>query len=745
MDQDQIKPVTPMQRMDDQDEGGIALGEIIAILFEYRWLVVSVTALGLLLGGGAAFVSRPEYRASGLIQVEEKASAALSGLKELGSLMGLAGDTTVAAEQEILASRMVLNKVIERQKLNIVAEPRYFPLLGRAVARRYGGEGINSPLMGLGSYAWGGEAIQVDALEVPRDMLDERLTLVLTDTQAFELVADNDIVVLRGTVGARAESGKYAIFVAKLEARVGTKFWLIKKSPEQAVKALSDKYTIKERGKKSGILEVSLQGVDPEKIAPVLDDILNTYVRQNVERRSAEAETTLQFLEKQLPLIKRQMDSAEAAYNAYRQSRGSLDLNIETQSVLQSLVEVDNQIVALRQERDELRQYFTGEHPRIQAADARIEKLKQRRAQFDKDVSRLPDTQQEVLRLSRDVEVSTALYTNLVNTAQQLRVSKAGTVGDVRIIDSAAVSYQPVGLKAPAFVVIGAFLGLLCAVCLVWLIRTLRVVVEDPEEIESRLGLPVYASIPHSSDEVAIARRGKSSRSGGELLAVTNPEDDAIESLRSLRTTIHFALLDAQQNSLLITGASPGLGKSFISKNLGAVLAQTGKRIVIVDADLRRGHINKDFGLRRDVGVSEYVAGSASIDDVIKPTAIPNLWVVTTGQIPPNPSELLMHLRFEELMEKLGERFDTLIVDAPPVLAVSDAAIIGRHVGATLMVARSGRHPIRELEQAVRRLSQAGVHVKGFVFNDLNTERQRYRYGYKGYVYRYSYGNNNKV
>jgi tyrosine-protein kinase Etk/Wzc len=310
----------------------------------------------------------------------------------------------------------------------------------------------------------------------------------------------------------------------------------------------------------------------------------------------------------------------------------------------------------------------------------------------------------------------------------------------VRIIDSAVVSYKPVGLKAPAIMAIGTFLGLVMAFGAVWLIRTLRVVVEDPEEIESRLGLPVYASIPHSKDEAAIAKRAKGARAS-ELLAISNPDDDAIESLRSLRTTIHFALLDSQQNSLLITGASPGLGKSFISKNLGAVLAQSGKRIVIVDADLRRGHINKEFGLRREVGISEYVADSVSIDDVIKPTAIPNLWVVTTGQIPPNPSELLMHLRFEDLLEKLGERFDTLIVDAPPILAVSDAAIIGRHVGATLMVARSGRHPIRELEQAVKRLNQAGVHVKGFVFNDLDTTRQRYRYGYKGYVYRYSYQN----
>ena len=458
-----------------------------------------------------------------------------------------------------------------------------------------------------------------------------------------------------------------------------------------------------------------------------------------MERRSAEAENTLKFLETQLPTLKQEMDAAEAAYNTYRQSRGSLDLNLETQSVLQSLVEVDNQIVALKQERDELRQSFTSEHPRVQAVDQRLDRLRERRKQFDSDVNKLPDTQQKVLRLARDVEVSTTLYTNLVNTAQQLRVSKAGTVGDVRIIDAAAVVSERVGMKTSVKIAISAVLGLLVSLGIVWLKRSLRVVIEDPEVIESQFGLPVYATIPHSEDEVALfsrARKGKH----GELLAVSKPEDDAIESLRGLRTTIHFALMDASHNSILITGSSPGLGKSFISKNLGAVLAQAGARVLIIDADLRRGHINKEFGLRREVGVSEYVAGTVKLEDIVKPTAVPNLWVVTTGQIPPNPSELLMHLRFEQMLQQLGEQFDTLIIDAPPILAVSDAAIIGRLAGATLMVARAGHHPVSELEQAVKRLNHAGVYVKGFVFNDLNTDRQRYRYGYKGYVYRYSYG-----
>ena len=414
-------------------------------------------------------------------------------------------------------------------------------------------------------------------------------------------------------------------------------------------------------------------------------------------------------------------------------------MSLETQGVLKSVVEVEDAAVKLKQEREELRQRFTAEHPTVQAVDAKLARLNDRRKQFDGEVSRLPETQQTVLRLARDVEVSTKLYTELLNTAQQLKVSKAGTVGDVRVIDPAAVARQPIGAKPLAILSIAMLLGLVVSLITIWLLRTLRVVVEDPETIEAQLGLPVYATVPHSKSELALDRRLKKGEGTGELLAVKFPEDDAIESLRSLRTTLHFALLDAQQNSLLITGSSPGLGKSFISKNLGAVLAQLGKRVVIIDADMRRGHINKEFGLPRAMGVSEFVTGQATLENIIKPTSVPNLYVVTTGQIPPNPSELLMHSRFEELLKQLSKQFDNLIVDAPPVLAVSDAAIIGRHVGATLMVARAGKHPIRELEQAVKRMNQAGVQVKGFVFNDLNTDRQRYRYGYKGYVYRYSY------
>ncbi|WP_273703896.1 polysaccharide biosynthesis tyrosine autokinase [Candidatus Accumulibacter vicinus] len=718
----------------EEAEEGLALGEIIAVLIDYRWLIATISLLAVAIGLAWLLVVKPVYRADGLLQVEEKSSG-VGSLKALQPLLG--DDTTVSAEIEILSSRMVLGRVVAKLKLDIIAKPRTLPLLGSAVAKRYEGDEPNSPWLGLSSFAWGGERIQVDSLDVPRVQLDQLHTLIAGEGGAFEVFDEDDQLVLKGKAGMRASNQDYAIFVADLKARPGTQFWLIKLSAETAIDDLRRNYSVKERGKKSGVLELSLLGQDPAEIGLVLDDIQNTYVRQNVERRSAEAEKTLKFLETQLPALKTQLDSAEAAYNNYRQSRGSLDLNLETQAILKSLVDVENAAVLLKQERDELRQHFKPEHPRIEAMDNKLQRLNERRKQFDAEVARLPDTQQTVLRLARDVEVSNRLYTELLNTAQQLRVSKAGTVGDVRVIDVAAVARKPVGAGPVAILSIALLLGLLISMLVIWVLRSLRVVVEDPEIIESQLGLPVYATVPHSKAEVELHRHGRGGTGG--LLAVVYPEEDAVESLRGLRTTLHFALLDAQRNSLLITGSSPGLGKSFVSKNLGAVLAQLDKRVVIVDADLRRGHLHKEFDIERSPGLSEYVAGQASLEEILKPTVLPTLRVVATGQIPPNPSELLMHPRFEVLLAALAANFDTVIVDAPPVLAVSDAAIIGRHVGATLMIARAGKHPIRELEQAVKRLNQAGVQVKGFVFNDLNVSRQNYRYGYKGYVYRYSY------
>lgn len=718
----------------------INLGEIIAILLHYKWLILSITSTAVLIGGFVAFVTTPVYRADALVQVEDKKSAK-GGLAALRDVEAVLGETTsVAAELEILRSRMILGRVVDRLHLTILAAPHHFPVIGHAVARRHAGAELAAPFLGLSSYAWGGERIDVQSLEVPPYLVGLSLSLVAGEQGNYQLFDDRGQLLLTGEIGSSATGSEVSIFVAELMARPGTHFKLSRISENEAVAALRANLEVRERARQSNVIEAAYSGTDRAGVEAVLNEVLTAYVRQNVAYRSAEAEATLGFLDAQLPQLKAELDTAEAAYNAYRQNRGSVDLTLETQSVLSSIVKADNDIVVLQQKRDELRQRFTAGHPQVKALDAQLDRLRAVRSGLDEDINRLPDTQQMALRLHRDVEVATALYTNLLNSAQQLRVARAGTVGDVRVIDAAVTATRPIAPRTALILLLSAVLGILASLGVTWILRTLRTVVEDPQSIERELGIPVYATVPLSEHELDLNRltaRNKAAK--GKILALTHPDDDAVESLRSLRTTLHFALLGANRRSVLITGPAPGVGKSFISKNLGAVLALAGTTVIVVDADLRKGHINKAFGVARGRGVSDYILGEATIDAVVQSTEVPGMSIVTTGQIPPNPSELLMHPRFAALLEALEGRCDVLLVDSPPILAVSDAAILGRLAGATLLVVSAGKHPMQEVNQAIQRLERDGAEVKGVVFNRFDTQRQRYRYGYYGYHYQYKY------
>jgi tyrosine-protein kinase Etk/Wzc len=347
------------------------------------------------------------------------------------------------------------------------------------------------------------------------------------------------------------------------------------------------------------------------------------------------------------------------------------------------------------------------------------------------------------------VETNTKMYLGLLDRVQQLRIAKAGTVGNIRVIDPALPSGYRIAPVLQKMLTTAGTVGLALAIGLVFLRRLLSTRLEDADQIERQLGLPVYAVIPHSAEQVKIYRTLKRKK-GVPGILVEHAQDDVVaESFRSLRTSLHFALMDARSPTILITGPTEEVGKSFIAANLAAILAKSGERVLLIDGDLRKGHLNKYLGLSDAEGLSDWLSGRLALEQVIHNSGIENLDFIPVGKRPPNPSELLLQPRLAELMALAGKQYAQVIVDGPPILAVTDAAIIGRLTGATLLVARSGRHHINELELSVKRLQQGGINVRGFVFNGVPTRRRygyygRYRYGYGyGYGYRYkpySYG-----
>lgn len=737
------------QPTNQEDDDGINFGELVATLLDGKYVIAVLTLLFLVVGMTKALLETPIYKADGMLQIEEKENA-LNALESVAPLMEK--KMPVVAEMEIIKSRKILGEAVKNLHLEIIAKPKYFPMIGEAIARRFQQQAINGPvsepLFGQDQYAWGGEAIRVDTLAVPESWVGKELTLLAGAQGHFALLA-NGQALLEGEVGKPSiktlndGQGTLSLFVSLLKARPGTPFTVMRRSLLSGINELGNGFTVTEKVRGTGILSFAMESASPALAVQVLNEMANIYVRQNVEQKSKEAQSTLEFLDKQLSIVKGQLDASTNTLNEYKINKGSIDLSFETQSVLGGVVEIKTQITLLQQKRDELRGRFTESHPTIIAIDKQIARLQAQMNENDRKIEALPETQQVILRLMRDVQVNTELYTTLLNDAQTLRVAKAGTVGNVRVIDEAVLPTAPIKPVKSLIVGVASLLGFIVGVAVVFIRKALRSGIEDPEQIEKQLNIPVYVTIPHSDKQVKLAetlkKLGKKLPDEVCVLALEGKDDLAIESLRSLRTTLHFAFLEAQNNIIMIGGSSPVVGKSFVCLNLATVLADAGKKILLIDADLRNGFLNKSLGLSREEGLSELIANTTALDKAIRPIAKANIDFISTGAIPPNPSELLLHERFGALLATLSKNYDYIIIDSPPVLAVTDACIIGRMASATLMVVKAGKHSMRELEQCTKRLVQAGVHIKGVVFNDMPLTSSRYGYGYGTYVYRYSY------
>ena len=733
------------QTPEDQNDE-IDLRELIGTLLDNKWLIILTTLLFTLLGIAKAIIDTPIYKADAMLQVEESTQP-LSALAPMMDLLNT--QLPVEGEIELIKSRMVLGSAVSSLNKEIIAKPKYFPLVGKAIARRFqlrNKNQISAPLFGYPKYAWGGEQLKVDTLEVPYSWLDVAvLTLIAENNGNFKVIDIDNQLIAEGKVGKpiekiiEGEDSPFRLFISLLKARPGTTFTLLKQSKSTAIYAMNESLSVSEKGKASGILSMTLESTSPEHAMQTLNTIANIYVRLNVEQKSEESQKTLEFLDKQLPTIKNQLEAATTALNEYRLQRGSINLGIETQSILEEVVKKKTEITLLQQQRDELRRSFTSSHPSVVAIDKQIRRLQIQMDKNNKKIKDLPETQQIILRLSRDVQVNTELYTTLLNHSQTIRVAKAGTVGDVRIVDLAILPTLPIKPKKALIVIVSFILGLILGTILTFILKALRHGIEDPDLIEKHLNIPVYATVPHSNLQQKISKRQKNNKHYADspaLLALEEMDDLALESLRSLRTTLHFAFLEAQNNVILITGPSPGIGKTFISTNLAVILANSDKKILLIDGDMRKGFIHKILGKGRENGLSDLISKKIQPSEAIKNIEGTNVDFIPTGAIPPNPSELLLHERFSQLLKFFSPQYDHIIIDSPPILAVTDAAIIGRLASATLMVVKSGQHPLRELEQSVKRFKQNNVDIKGIVFNDLTTG---YGYGYGKYIYQYNY------
>ncbi|MFA0413284.1 polysaccharide biosynthesis tyrosine autokinase [Vibrio renipiscarius] len=697
----------------------IDLGKLLGILLDAKWLIFSITALFAALGVVVALLSTPIYKADALIQIEQKNTGGISAMVgDMGDLFSQ--ESSATTEIEILKSRMILGDTVNEFNLTTLVSPDYLPLIGKGFSRLTGD--VNS--------------IAVSRFIAPEYAKETSHKLVVTNAeeQTFQLLTEDERVVLQGQTGKLAQQDGYALFVTDLKSSSISEFYISQRSHLDAIEWLKSNLSISERGKQTGILNVSFVGEDRVLIQQIVDHISQTYFLQNVARNSAEAEKSLTFLKQHLPEIKISLTASEDALNQFRQKNESIDLGLEAQSTLKVMVELEAQLNELTFKESDISQRYTKDHPAYRSLMDKRDTLLLEKERLNRQVQKLPKTQREVLRMTRDVEVNQQIYIQLLNKVQELNIIKASTVGNVRILDSAQAYAAPIKPKKSLIAVLSTLLGGMLSVAFVLIKAALHQGVETPDEIE-QIGLSVYASIPRSETQERLISKANKSKNHTFLLAEENPADLSIEALRGLRTSLHFAMMEAKNNVLMVSGPAPNIGKSFVSTNFAAVAAKTGQRVLLIDADMRKGYLQRSFGLKWDNGLSELLSGKIQTTEAIKRTNITSLDVITRGQIPPNPSELLMHTRFNSLLEWASNEYDLVIVDTPPVLAVTDPCIVGALAGTTLMVTRFGINSLKEIDVARDRFEKSGINVKGVILNAIEKKASS-SYGYYNYSYK---------
>ncbi len=726
--------MTIMSQQNTNTEDTIDLKELFFSLIA-QWKLIALCVILSLVCALLYLRATPDtYSVDALVQVEEGKGASAALLGDLSNMIDQ--KQPAQAEIELLRSRLVLGTVIQNLNLDITIKGQSDSFTNRLFAPHdYSTEYFKNSVLFKDNEL----SFDIRKLSIPNYYLDKPLQLkfndakfTLTDQKTKQIVFTGD---LNKENRVSTPEGLWVVTVFT-QNQLNDEYTIQKLSLPSAVKNILNDYSVAEKGKLTGVLGLSYQGQDQQHITKVLNAILDVYKQQNIDRSSAESAQTLKFLDEQLPDLKKQLDTAEREFNKFRQQYNTVDVTKESELYLTQSVTLETQKAELEQKVAEAGAKYTAEHPVMQQMSAQLSALNKKIGELENTLKQLPDLQRRYLQLYREVEVKQQMYTSLLNSYQQLRIAKAGEIGNVRIVDTAVEPIEPIAPKKLQILILSIFLGGFLGTLLALLRNMMRSGIKDSSQIENELDLPVYATVPRSPVQESRIKLLKKKKTI-PVLAIKNNDDIAIESLRSMRTAIHFAMNSAKNNLIMISGPAPEVGKSFISTNLAAILAQSNKRVLIIDADMRRGYLHKYFNSENTPGLADYLNDQHNLDSIIKQTEISGLNVITRGKNPTNPSELLSSAKFAALLEQLSPLYDHIIIDTPPVLAVTDGIIISQYTGVNLVIARFAKTQMKELELTMNRFEQVGVKINGVILNDI--QRGTGGYGY-GYGYNYSYG-----
>lgn len=706
--------------------------DLVGLIFELidHWkFIVITTVFCLLVSVAYVRLATPIYQADALIQIEQKQGNTL-----LGSIDKMLPNVVpdVAPEIQLLQSRMILGKTVDDLQLRNVIRPYYSSRFSRLLSR------LLSKKIG---------EITLSSLDIPeRGGLPQ--TLILTVGKNGHYQVESDYSTGEGVVGKPLVNQDFQLTVSRISAKPGERFTLQQLSQLEAINNIATAFSVAEKNRDSGILVLTMKGPDRQLISSILKVISANYLEQNITRQVARDTKILTFLKKQLPVVREELGKAEDKLNAYRQQSDSVDLKLETKSLLDQIVSTDNKLNELTFREAEISQFYKKSHPTYRALLEKKQQLEDKKNAYNEQISSMPSMQQQMLRLNRDVESGRQVYMQLLNREQELNIAKSSAIGNVRIIDPAITYPLPIKPKKALVVLLGTMLGLIFSSGVVLLISMMRNGIERPEQLEQN-GISVYATVPMSEWLVQrmglkvksfFSRRIRHKTRDVPFLAFERPNDLAVEAIRGLRTSLQYLMGKSPNKILMITGATPDCGKTFVSSTLAAIMAKVGQKVLYIDGDMRRAYAHDLFSICNVGGLSDVLERKTPAAEAVRRFEGGDFDVIPRGKTPENPAELLMNDRFSQLLEWADKHYDLVIVDTPPILAVTDAVVIGRYAGVNLLVVRHGMNSMSEITTCIQRFRNTGLNIEGAVFNGV-IKRAKNAYGYGYHHYGYSYTN----
>src|SRR5512133_1967474 len=707
------------------------------------------------------FMMKPIYEAGATLYVKDDKKGK-GGI--LGDLAMLNSSNPIDAEIEILKSRTNAEEVVKRLHLTW------------AISKKSSG-------------------LQVKIADFSSTSTEPDYTVEVTGPNTFKVKSADGTPTVQGSSGQLIRTPGLTLLISEIKGQPGDSFRLRLRNFNRTVAGLKGAIKASDVGKKTNVIKITYNNTDPVRAREVVSTLVQAYLDQSISFKTEEASRTVNFVEEQLKSTRGDLEQSEVNLQAYKSASGVVKLDTEAEELIKKLsaIEKDRAAITLQRQQVEFAlnalqearrkgQIYTPavlrddplvsvmatrlaelevqrramisenteSHPQVKAVQVQIDQvqrkiqatyetarlnlakqeagIQQQLLQYEAKMRTLPVAERDLARLIRFNKVNSDIYMFLLQKHEEARIAKASTISNINVVDPAITPDSPIKPQKRKNLMLGLLVGLMFGVGAAFFMDYLDDSIKDEEEAKRALGWPLLAMIPAIESEP-----GESVPAGhaAQLVVMHKPKSSVTEAFRGMRTAIHFSSLRRDSKVIMITSSFPGEGKTTIAANLALTFAQAGNRVVLVDCDLRRPSLNTIFDHSRTPGVTEVLAGDVSWSEALHATDIDNISLLSAGTIPPNPAELLCSDSMRDLLIELRECYDMVLIDAPPVIPVTDAPLLSALTDLVVVVVESGRIPLKAAQRMKELLQSVQAPVAGFVLND-RTAIISGTYGYYG-------------